>query len=225
MELVGVDAFQRIWERFEGWLVTHAPNDHAALRPPAGAGAITGLESRLGFSLHPELRALLELHDGVPDPGTGGGPGRFRAGAFLPFGYHLIGVDGVTSRYDGIVADLAEEAEEDSAECPAAYRGFLDGDALREHIRRWVPFASGGDGDIVFVDHRLGASYGHVYAFGVATGGWPPVRWADNLTDLFDHLAGALETGESFQGLRPGIHESRSGRRGVRWEARARRSR
>jgi len=208
MELIYVDAFHRVWERLESWLVTHAPDDHAALRPPATAEGVTALEGRLGFPLHPEFRALLGHHDGVDDPGAGGVSKLFRPGAFLPLGHRLIGLDGITSQYDGIVVELAEE---DSADRPVAYAGFFGGDtrgdALGAHIRRWVPFAMVDDGEIAFVDHRLGPSYGCVHAFGVESGGWPPVKWAHNLTDLFDRLAGSLESGEPFQGLRPRSHE------------------
>jgi hypothetical protein len=38
----------------------HAPVDYAALRSPATPEEIAELEARLGFPLHPQLRALLE---------------------------------------------------------------------------------------------------------------------------------------------------------------------
>ncbi len=64
-------AFEAAWDRFASWLSAHCPIDHAALRPAATTEEIRTLEIRLGFPLHPQLRALLERHNGVmenPEP-------------------------------------------------------------------------------------------------------------------------------------------------------------
>ena len=41
------------------------PDYEPALRPPASAEQIAGLEAHLGFSLPPSYRAFLELHNGM----------------------------------------------------------------------------------------------------------------------------------------------------------------
>ncbi|WP_345553738.1 SMI1/KNR4 family protein [Streptomyces lannensis] len=58
-------AFGVAWGRFASWLSVHCPVDHASLRSPASAKEIRALEAQLGFPLHPQLRALLERHNGV----------------------------------------------------------------------------------------------------------------------------------------------------------------
>ncbi|MFE7564509.1 hypothetical protein [Kitasatospora sp. NPDC057500] len=75
------------WRGFSAWLAAHSPADHAALQPAAGAGQIASLEDGLGFALHPQLRALLELHNGVAPRAAGD---TFPAGSFLPLAHRLL---------------------------------------------------------------------------------------------------------------------------------------
>ncbi|MGR6999201.1 SMI1/KNR4 family protein [Yinghuangia aomiensis] len=137
--------------------------------------------------LHPELRTLLHEYDGRHDP-LGGEAKRAQA-EFLPFGLHLIDAAAIRRHCDGIVRDLAEEAKEDFPVDPAAYPGMTDADDAEAHIGAWVPFAADNGGGIAFVDHLPGPTYGYVYVFAEASGGWPPVETAPRLTDLFERLA------------------------------------
>ncbi|WP_345675566.1 SMI1/KNR4 family protein [Yinghuangia aomiensis] len=181
------DAFRRAWSRYEDSGAATSSDDRAALPPPVTAAEAASLELRLGFPLHPELRTLLRQYDGRHDP-LGGEGGRVRA-EFLPFGLRLIDVAGIRRHYDGIIRDLAEEAKEDFPADPAAYPDTTDADDAEAHIGYWVPFAADNDRGIAFVDHRPGPTYGYVYVFAEASGGWPPVETAPGLTDLFERLA------------------------------------
>ncbi|MEU1628067.1 SMI1/KNR4 family protein [Streptomyces sp. NPDC020096] len=126
------------WQRFEGWLSKHAPADAAWLLPPATAAEIDHLEEALGFSLHPDLKDLLKLHNGT-SPRSGGA----QPGAFL-FGYSPLTTDGIISSYRDMLAVLDNAREE--------YEGDIALGAMAHP--RWVPFAEDICGDIVFLDQR-----------------------------------------------------------------------
>jgi cell wall assembly regulator SMI1 len=57
------------FEAMRAALAAAAPNAIANLHPPAAPLALESMEATLGRALHPDLRALLELHDGQdPSP-------------------------------------------------------------------------------------------------------------------------------------------------------------
>lgn len=60
---------------------------------------------------------------------------------------------------------------------------------------------------MAFVNHAPGPTYGHVYEFGMGSGASDVTLWATSLTDLFDTLATALETGAPFQSMYPVFQE------------------
>jgi cell wall assembly regulator SMI1 len=197
-------AFDVAWDRFASWLSVHCPVDHAALRSPASADEITALETRLGFPLHPQLRALLERHNGVmrrPEPDN------YHAGAFLPLGHRLIGTDLIAQRYERMKDGLAEII--------AAGRPDED---LCGHAHQWVEFARPNDGGTAFIDHRPGPTYGHVFEMGIGSGDIEGTRWASSLAELFDQLATSVETGEPFRHYWPTSCELPSGHYCLTWE-------
>lgn len=196
-------AFDRAWGRFEGWLSAHAPIDQAALLPPAGAEAITTLEKRLGFALHPQLRALLERHDGVlGNPETE----NHHAGAFLPLGHRLIGTEQIASQHEWLAANAQLIAER-----------ALDDDDLYGHASQWVPFAHPNDGGLAFVDHRPGPAYGRVWELGLGSG-CDGVVWAQSPAELFAALSDSLETDALFRGERPTPFALPSGHFCLSWD-------
>ncbi|MFF9340319.1 MULTISPECIES: SMI1/KNR4 family protein [unclassified Streptomyces] len=204
-------AFGPAWARLDSWLASHSPADHAALRGPAGHEQLAGLESRLGFALHPELKALLELHDGAAEPVADPGSRTvLPAGKFLPSGHRLSGVDDIVMMYD-VLVDVGEDNIE---------ADLWEEDALAVNLHRCVPFALPNDGGVAFVDHRPGASYGHVYEMGIGSGDLSGTLWATSLTELFQALADALESGRPFLQYTPTSHEDASGRHCVEWEIR-----
>ncbi|MFJ6392255.1 SMI1/KNR4 family protein [Streptomyces sp. NPDC091972] len=205
-------AFERAWTRFASWLEANSPADHAMLRGPAVPERLIELESRLGFELHPELRALLRQHDGAAEPlAVPGSRARLPAGAFLPSGHRLSGVDDIASMYDVIVDVGMDNIDAD----------LWEDDALAVNLHRCVPFALPNDGGVAFVDHRPGPSYGHVYEMGIGSGDLEGTLWATSLTRLFEALTDALETDGAFLCYRPTFFEDASSHRCLEWPTRA----
>ncbi|MFI0928075.1 SMI1/KNR4 family protein [Streptomyces sp. NPDC021012] len=211
MTQVDVAAFGRAWGRFESWLRANSPADRAALRRPAERERLVELEARLGFDLHPELRALLERHDGVAEAHAVPGPrGLPPAGAFLPSGHRLSGVDDIVTTYDVLVGVGEDNIDAD----------LWEEDALAVNLDRCVPFALPNDGGVAFVDHRPGPSYGHVYEMGIGSGDLDGTLWATSLTELFRALAEALETDGPFLYYWPAPYAHESGHHFLEWQIR-----
>lgn len=181
------------------------------LRRPAASEQLIELESRLGFELHPELRALLQQHDGAAEPVAAPGSGRrLPAGAFLPSGHRLSSVEDIASMYDVIVDVGKDNIDAD----------LWEDDALAVNLHRCVPFALPNDGGVAFVDHRPGTSYGHVYEMGIGSGDLDGTLWATSLTQLFRALADALESDGPFLYYWPTPFEDASGHRCLEWQIR-----
>ncbi|MGW0118623.1 SMI1/KNR4 family protein [Streptomyces sp. NPDC003327] len=180
------------WSRITRWLEKHAPGDHAALRPGASDAALAALEDGLGFPLHPELRALLAVCDGVVPRRASG-----EAGAFL-VGHSLLDTERVLE-WQRYLASRAEDAVEE---------GYEDEVVGRTADDRWVPFAQALTGDLLFVDHRE-EGYGTV---GELSFGDPDHRrpWSGPEA-MFEDLATAMERGTPLRGTgrRPVVHEGR----------------
>lgn len=210
MTQIDTASFSHAWARFETWLATHSPADHAALRKPARLEQLAALETRLGFALHPELKALLELHDGAAEPAASP-RSALPAGAFLPLGHRLSSVAGIVMIYEMLV-DIGEDNIEGD---------LWEEDALAVNLDRCVPFALPNDGGVAFVDHRPGPSYGHVYEMGIGSGDLNGTLWATSLTELFRALTNALETCSPFLHYVPTTYEQESGHHCVQWEIRS----
>ncbi|WP_411153427.1 SMI1/KNR4 family protein [Streptomyces sp. A30] len=211
MTQMDLPAFDREWTRFESWLRSNSPADQATLRAPAGGERLIELESRLGFDLHPELKALLQQHDGAAEPVAVPGSRRLLpAGAFLPSGHRLSGVDDIVMMYDVLVDVGKDNIEAD----------LWEEDALAVNLHRCVPFALPNDGGVAFVDHRPGPSYGHVYEMGIGSGDLDGTLWATSLTEFFRVLADALETDGSFLYYWPAPYEDESGHHCLEWRIR-----
>ncbi|MFE6222761.1 SMI1/KNR4 family protein [Streptomyces sp. NPDC057854] len=204
-------SFRHTWARFEAWLAVHSPADHAALREPAKPEQLASLESRLGFALHPELKALLELHDGAAEPVAGPGSRvALPAGAFLPSGHRLSSVDSIVMAYNVLVGVGEDNFEAD----------LWEEDALAVNLDRCVPFALPNDGGVAFIDHRPGPSYGYVYEMGIGSGDLDGTLWATSLSELFQALTTALETSGPFLYYVPTTYAHESGHHCVEWEIR-----
>jgi cell wall assembly regulator SMI1 len=177
--------FQQAWVRFSSWLAEHVPADHAALRPPALPEEIAALESELGFPLHPELNAMLRLHNGV------GGV----TGNFLPLRHRLSSTSEMGQMHR-ILVGLGWHDDPDSP---------WDEDCLNGHPHQWVPLALPNDGGVAFVDHRPGLTYGQVFEMGIGSGASEATLWATSLGELFVRLANALDGTVPFLYYRPRI--------------------
>ncbi|MER7937760.1 MULTISPECIES: SMI1/KNR4 family protein [unclassified Streptomyces] len=211
MTQIDLPAFEREWTRFESWLRVNSPADQSMLRGPADPERLIELESRLGFDLHPELRALLQRHDGAAEPVAASGSRiRVPAGSFLPSGHRLSGVDDIVMMYDVLVDVGTDNVDAD----------LWEDDALAVNLHRCVPFALPGDGGVAFVDHRPGPSYGHVYEMGLGSGDLDGTLWATSLTEFFRILADALESDGPFLYYWPTLFEGASGQRCLEWHVR-----
>ncbi|MFF4898186.1 SMI1/KNR4 family protein [Streptomyces sp. NPDC001068] len=69
MTRMDLPAFEREWTSFESWLQANSPAIHSMSRRPAAPELLIVLQSRLGFELHPEFKALLGQHGGAAEPG------------------------------------------------------------------------------------------------------------------------------------------------------------
>ncbi|WTW96794.1 SMI1/KNR4 family protein [Streptomycetaceae bacterium NBC_01309] len=199
-------AFDAAWARFSAWLAANSPADQATLQPAATGDAIASLEARLGFPLHPELRALLERHNGV-DENWPVEPDGFQPGGFLPIGHRFSDIDAIVVAHK-IFVDFGEDYGDD------------DEDDLLGHAHQWVQVAHPSNSGTVFIDHRPGPTYGHVYEMGIGSGAEDATLWATSLSELFDRLADALRTGAPFTYHWPTVHEHPSGQRCIQWEVR-----
>ncbi|QKG27163.1 hypothetical protein ACTIVE_8816 [Actinomadura verrucosospora] len=162
------------------------------LQPPATDQQIAAVEDAHGFVLHPDLKALLRLHDGTPWDAA-----RPTHGCFLPMNHRLSS----TQRIIGVREVLVDYHEDWGDSWP-------EEDPLA-HTHQWVVFAEPNDGGMVFIDHHPGPTYGHVYEFGMGSGASEVTLWAASLTDLFAALATAVETGTPFRGFHPTFFELR----------------
>ncbi|WP_328912985.1 MULTISPECIES: SMI1/KNR4 family protein [unclassified Streptomyces] len=200
-------AFDQAWGRFSSQLSAYSPADFVALQPAASVEELTRLEAQLGFRLHPEVRALLERHNGVAELQPTGDRDPFQPGAFL-LGYRLNHTDRIASEHvnlvdfgeENIASDLWEEGE------------------LNGHPHQWVPIAHSNDAGVVFVDHRPGPTYGRVYEMGIGSGDIDATEWASGVAELLERFADCFEAGTPFTDYRPRKYAHSSGRHSVDWE-------
>jgi hypothetical protein len=153
----------------------YSPASAATLQPGATAEQIAHLEAVHGFALHPDVRALLEHHNGTVYPAEGAG--------FLPMGYMLDPIDRILSGHEWRTTFSAENRE----------RG-LDEETLYGHAHQWLPIAHSIDAGILFVEHRPGPTYGHVIELGIGSGAFEGSLWGNTLREFFDALTGSLAT-------------------------------
>ena len=134
----GVPGLTELWSRFENWLAEHAPGDYESLRQGCSGADIQRLEDSLGFSLHEDVRATLELHNGVTIRRASTEPG-----AFL-LGYSLLDVDGILEAHRDLVSMVEDAREEGEVDLVIGCIADM----------QWVPLARNISGDLLFVDHR-----------------------------------------------------------------------
>ncbi|WP_433663600.1 hypothetical protein ACQPW1_16615 [Nocardia sp. CA-128927] len=83
-----------------------------------------------------------------------------------------------------------------------------DEDSFIGHAHQWVPIARSIDAGVLFVDHRPGPTYGHVYEMGIGSGDIDGTLCGPTLTAFFDTVAGALDAGTKLWSLRPEAYKS-----------------
>lgn len=183
---------EELWQRFQGWLIRNAPEDHQAIRSGASGAEISELEDKIGFSINGDLKLLLSKNNGVIPRRSSTG-----AGAFI-LGYSLLDTEGILEWQQNL-ADMAREAVED---------GYEEEVVGRTAHERWVPFAQSLTGDLLFIDHRSD-HYGDV---GEISFGAPDYLWLWPGIGLMLHdLCDSVEGMSRLPGLghRPSVHEGR----------------
>ncbi|MFJ8135979.1 SMI1/KNR4 family protein [Streptomyces sp. NPDC096013] len=178
--------------RWESWLIHNAPEDHQALLPGATSAEMSHLEGEVGFSLAGDLRLLLSKHNGVAPRRSS-----TQAGAFL-LGYSPLTTDGILEWQQNLAAMSREAAEE-------GYEEEVVGSIAHE---RWVPFAQGLTGDLLFIDHRSDR-HGEI---GEISFGSPEYRWLwPNARVMLHDLCDSVEDMSPLPrlGRRPAVHEGR----------------
>ncbi|WP_280236300.1 SMI1/KNR4 family protein [Nocardia cyriacigeorgica] len=185
--------FDQVWTHFLHQLGRYSPASVETLQPGATAEQIAHLEAVLGFDLHPDVRALLEHHNGAAYV-----DGNAVEGAeFLPMGYMLDPIDQILVGHDSRTTFSAENRAMGIPE-----------EALYGHGHQWVPIAHSIDAGILFVEHRPGPTYGHVIELGIGSGAFEGTLWADTLLGFFDALTHSLDTRTPFHDQTPGVWES-----------------
>jgi cell wall assembly regulator SMI1 len=189
-----VGTFDQVWDRLLSLLAGYSPAALNALRPPATPDEITRLEADLGFILHPDLRALLERNNGAAE--TRHGEFVEKPGAFLPLSYQLLDISKIASDHRFFVKEAVLNRE------------VFPEEHLLGHMQQWAPIARSVDAGVLFVDHRPGPTYGHVYEMGIGSGVIDGRFCGPTLTAFFDTVAGALDNGTNLWSFRPEVYES-----------------
>ncbi|WP_128374612.1 SMI1/KNR4 family protein [Streptomyces cavernae] len=121
------------WSRIEEWLREHAQAAYASLPPAASAEAIRAAERACGIDFPPDVVASLARHDGSPE-------------CLLPGNYGLLGAARIAEDY-GLRIRLTLPG------LPGSSRYWQSS---------WLPLASNGAGDSLFVETAPGERSGRL---------------------------------------------------------------
>ncbi|MFF3614914.1 SMI1/KNR4 family protein [Streptomyces sp. NPDC002580] len=186
------DDFDAVLTRFDTWLRSNAPADHASLNPPAARHDIDAV-AHLRFPLHPDLVTWLERHDGVTATQGHAGPG-----VVLPGGLMLVTARGMREGQRDMEQAIADWVDENESERPDL-RDIYEGVYGYLFHARWVPIATDVTGGHLIVDHRDGERFGNVL-YGLHKGDTSgPVKVWDSLPHMFQDLLVALEEGSEIR--------------------------
>jgi hypothetical protein len=173
----------RSWLRIEEWLRESAPAAYAALPPAAGADVVRAAERACGVAFPGDVVASLRRHDGSGD-------------GLLPGNYRLLSADEIAEEYvQWIRLDQRSVPEE-----------------LRYWHSSWLPLATDGCGDSLFVETARGEGFGRIGRHSHGDGGrfdnqlqyasldallsWAAQALADgSTTDLLDYVITVGEDG------------------------------
>lgn len=171
----GIENVSTQWRRLEAWLSLNSPGDYETLQIGATKEEITHIESELTYNLHPSLKELFSLRNGVRKRKTSLDPGAFLLNYNMLSSYRALEEHRLL---ESMIRDAADEGVED------AVVGML------AHTH-WVPFAETFSGSILFMDHRPGEGFGKV---GEINSGDPEcvLLW-ENLEAMLSEICDALE--------------------------------
>lgn len=153
------------WKRITTWLVEHAPDTAAAVRPSAGAAEINRVAAVVGRRLPPDLLAWWALTDGIAEAD-------FRVGSPIPPGYLPLPAAEAAEWF----AQLSGFADEECCGADGSHATGA-GEPLFGFCTGTVPICRDLAGDVLVVDLRDGASHGCVMSWW-AEEGYGDVQWA-----------------------------------------------
>lgn len=162
------------WARIEAWLVHHAPATYASLAPPADPRFLAATEEVIGMPMPGPLAESLLLHDG-----TG-------LRTLLPSGWYLLSAEEIARTWSLRTEIAGSDADAIQDGTPSEFGPWWN--------RRWIPFASFGNGDDLVIDQfgRIGDAS---HETGCHFDSHP--MWS-SFSELFAHVAAALETGATL---------------------------
>lgn len=174
------------WERLEQLLGTRAPASRSQLLPAANDSLIRYTQDRIEIEFHEQLAYLYDRHDGTRGVDQSGKS--VSASYFLPGDFRLLPLEQVLTTYTSLTEILRDHDE--------SMEGYW-------WHPLWVPFAANVSTDVLFVDHRPGATYGAV--------GWlwhedsAKLQWSC-LAEFFHRISHSIETGEDLQYFSPELN-------------------
>ncbi|MFF5500003.1 SMI1/KNR4 family protein [Streptomyces aquilus] len=130
VEAVTVREVADAWRRITGWLQTHAPDSHSALRAGTSSAAVAAVEGELGVRIPVELRALWLL--------TAGDDGAHGWGC-LPGNQALMTLDAVRAFYR---MKMEAQASEDALDS-----GRPEEERITVWKATWIPVVALGPSD------------------------------------------------------------------------------
>jgi cell wall assembly regulator SMI1 len=199
-----MDTVNQAWRRIEHWLAEHAPATLASLNPPADPTQLAAAKAELGVSLPADLVASFACHDGVTHNWGDAWHALFK----LPPSYRPVPVGELVEIWRGWVQLLATAP-------PEIHLAGLPPDVHFTAYRRsdWIPVATTGAGDELFVVAEPGDMFGWL---GTAPHGGV-VSYDDSertMTALLQAVADSLEQGTPAARYLPVVNE----RGGLAWE-------
>jgi cell wall assembly regulator SMI1 len=146
-----MDVVHEAWQRIDRWLARHAPATLASLTPPADPAQLAAAQAELGVAFPADLVASLACHDGVARAQGGAWYAQFR----FPPSFRPVPVGELVVIWRRWVELLA-------AAPPDQYWAGRPPEVHLTAYRRadWIPVATNGDGEELFVVGQPGEFYG-----------------------------------------------------------------
>jgi cell wall assembly regulator SMI1 len=167
------------WAKIRRWLEENAPETAQHINPPAEEAAVAKVEEAMGRPLPAELREWLAVADGTKH--------RHIRGMVIPTLFNLLSCEEMLKDRDvwfSVYGVKPRSADTEAAGTPSV--GWLTA---------FLPIAEAAVGLSLFIDLRVGESYGCISAFDPEDGGSTDApRWA-GVADMLEDVAAAMVDG------------------------------
>jgi cell wall assembly regulator SMI1 len=168
----------QVWDRVERWLERFAPRWRAMLGPPATSAELIAVRQTIGTRLSPDLGGWWRRANGIRHSDAGTPPGSLIPGFFDPYStdraietWRMY----LAIQRDVYPIDQHEEMDRYIAHLMSQPAGTNPSDWI--WLPAWVPVATNGGGDALFVDLREGPLRGCVTRFHKDAGSVPDPQW------------------------------------------------